>query len=102
MAVLQLLLVSGVLSTDFHYLLEHRHDEPACFAGAMGEEHYHIASDEHTCFIGYHSPTWIDQFSAPSSPVDHQEGQLPLAEKQDAWLSTFSFQYVFLRGPPAA
>ena len=102
MATLQLLLVTGVLSTDFHYLLEHQHDEPACFAGAFGMEHYHADDDDHHCFIGYHSPTWVDHFAA------HEEIP-PTIDGPTIILPQIVFEYTnpvhslhFLRGPPVS
>lgn len=100
MATLQLLLVIGVLSTDFHYLLEHRHDDPVCFAGAFGAEHYHEAGDDHTCFIGYHSPTWINQ--QPSNKLTAPADNVLCVQWQNQVQTQAPFHaFHDLRGPPA-
>lgn len=100
MLTLQGVLLLGVLSTDFHYLLEHHDDEEACTA-STGENHYHESDEDHFCFLG-HLPGWHDHFQQIELPAAQLQllAAAPLPDCERVYTSTLS--NISLRGPPAA
>lgn len=99
MLLLQFLLLLGILSTDFHYLLEHHDDEAACTA-LSGERHFHASDEDHLCFIG-HLPGWTDQFEEVALPIDSEAVQIVKPLPMVSWTPSTSLSTITLRGPPS-